>query len=234
MPPDTRSLRHNNATWEERFAHHERTLKRDAHLHRSKNGRWIEGVWLFNDYRRHDTTFHGAYMRHLLKRYAALFFDRGPVLHVCSGALQANNPWLPGDTLDLDPLLEPTYVADAMTCAGVPLHRYHTVFVDPPYTPADAAKYGFPMLTRGRVLRTLAMGLPAGALIVWLDETMPQALKEWPLHHEAIWGVCTSAGHRGRFVFVYRRTDDGAAHAAHAVTEMPPVAGIPGGSPPTL
>jgi hypothetical protein len=197
---------YNNATWQERFAHHARTLGLDAHLHRSRGGRWIEGIWLFNDYRRHDTAFHGAYMRFLLKRYAALFFDRGPVLHVCSGALKADNPWLPGDTLDINPALAPMYVADAMTCAGVPLCRYHTVFIDPPYTEADAAIYGYPMLKRQRVLRTLALGLPVGALIVWLDEKMPQPPKAWPLYPEAIWGVCTSGGHRGRFVFVYRRT----------------------------
>ncbi len=112
-------------------------------------------------------------MRHLLKRYDALFFDRRRVLHVCSGALRPDNQWLPGDTLDINPLNDPTYCVDAQTCFGVPLDHYDTAFVDVPYTDADAAKYGCPMLSRSRVLRALAHGLPVGALIVWLDEDTP-------------------------------------------------------------
>jgi hypothetical protein len=191
------------ATWEERIANHERLLG-DSHLHRSRDGRWIEGYWLFNDYARH-ADYHGAYMRYLLKRYAALFFDTRCILHVCSGALKADNPWLPGDTLDIDATLEPTFCVNAETCEGVPLHRYDTVFVDGPYSDADAKLYGCPMLSRKRVLETLIKGLSAEALVVWLDEKPPQYRKEWPIAFEAVWGVMTSAGHRTRSVFVYRR-----------------------------
>jgi hypothetical protein len=195
------------ATWEQRFASLERVVKDgDGHLHRSKDGCWIEGFWLFNDYSRHDPNYHGAYMRHLLKRYAALFFDRGRTLHVCSGALHPDNQWLPGDTLDINPANNPTYCVDAQTCDGVPLHQYDTAFVDIPYSEADAKKYGYPMLSRSRVLRTLAYGLPLGGLIVWLDEVTPQRRKEWPIIWEGVWGLSTSGGHRTRTVFVYRRT----------------------------
>jgi hypothetical protein len=199
----------NQASWEERIANHERLLG-DSHLHRSKDGRWIEGYWLFNDYKRH-ADYHGAYMRFLLKRYDALFFDRGPVLHVCSGALTPDNPWLPGDTLDVHPEpcdgVRPTFVCDAQTCTGVPLDTYHTVFVDPPYTVADAAKYRHPEFpNRNRILKALAGGLPVGALIVWLDEGQPQRPRQ--LRFEAVWGVGTSAGHRGRSVYGYRKVTD--------------------------
>jgi hypothetical protein len=195
--------RFNWATWEERFANYERVTGRLAHLHRNEETNWIEGYWLFNDYARHDRDYHGAYMRDLLKRWAALFFDRGGVLHVCSGTLKPDNPWLPGDTLDINPALNPTYCCNAETCDGVPLHLYDTVFIDPPYTEADAAKYGYPMLKRQRVLKTLIDGLPYGALIVWLDEIPPSWRKEWPIKWEAVWGIATSAGHRTRSVFVY-------------------------------
>jgi hypothetical protein len=204
--------RYNAASWEDRIANLRRVVG-GAYLFRSTDddgGRWITGVWLFNDYRRH-AEYHGAYMRHLLKRYDALFFDRGPVLHVCSGALTQDNEWLPGDTLDAHPEphpgVHPTYVVDAQTCAGVPLGDYWTVFVDPPYTKADAAKYrhaAFP--SRNRILATLAEGLPVGALIVWLDETAPRRTKQ--LYEEADWGVRTSAGHRLRGVTVYRKVRD--------------------------
>jgi hypothetical protein len=192
------------ASWEERFANYERELEQPVHLYRNPTDGWIEGYWLFNDYLRH-AEFHGAYMCHLLKRYAALFFDRGRTLHVCSGALAADNPWLPGDTLDTNPALNPTYSVGAETCAGVPLHLYDTVFVDPPYSEADAAIYGYPMLSRPRVLGTLAKGLPPGALIVWLDEVTPYLQGDWPLVWEGVWGVSTSGGHRTRTVFVYRK-----------------------------
>jgi hypothetical protein len=145
-------------------------------------------------------------MRYLLKRYAALFFDALRILHVCSGALKADNPWLPGDTLDINPALAPTFCVNAETCTGVPLQLYDTVFVDVPYSEDDAAKYGFPMLSRKRVLETLIKGLPTDALVVWLDEKPPQYRSEWPIAFEAVWGVMASAGHRTRSVFVYRRT----------------------------
>jgi DNA polymerase-1 len=193
------------ASWEERFASYSRVIGRSPHLHRNEEDGWIEGYWLFNDYARH-VDYHGAYMRHLLKRYAALFFDCERVLHVCSGALRPDNRWLPGDTLDRNPALHPTFCTDAETCAGVNLSVYDTVFVDGPYTEADAHIYGFPMLNRQRVLGTLIHGLPVGALIVWLDEKPPPYRKAWPIAFDAVWGVMTSAGHRTRNVFVYRRT----------------------------
>jgi hypothetical protein len=210
VPPAATS-RFNQATWEERFANYKRVTGRSPHLHRNAETDWIEGYWLFNDYARHDPNYHGAYMRDLLKRWAALFFDRGRVLHVCSGALKPDNPWLPGDTLDINPTLNPTYCCNAETCCieetgeRVPLHLYDTVFVDPPYTEVDAKEYGYPMLKRQRVLKTLIDGLPYGALIVWLDEIPPTYRSEWPIKWEAVWGIVTSAGHRTRSVFVYRK-----------------------------
>src|SRR5215469_3317192 len=119
-------------------------------------------------------------MRHLLKRYAALFFDRERVLHVCSGTLPPDNRWLPGDTLDRNPALHPTFCTDAETCAGVNLTVYDAVFVDGPYMEADTAIDGFPMLNRQRVLGTPIHGLPAGALILWLDEKPPPSKKSRP------------------------------------------------------
>ena len=79
------------------------------------------------------------------------------------------------------------------------------MFVDVPYTEADAKIYGFPMLRRSRVLGTLAKGLPTGALIVWLDEVTPPYRQDWPIKWEAMITVSTSGGHRTRTLFVYRR-----------------------------
>jgi hypothetical protein len=195
----------NPATWPERFANYERVLELPVYLTLWPDG-WIAGSWILRYYKRHNVDFHGAYPIHLLKRYAALFYDRGRVLHVCAGALRPDNPWLPGDTLDINPALDPTFCCDAEVCAGVDLSVYTHVFVDPPYTHEDAAKYGTRLPIAKRVLRTLAAGLPPGALIVWLDENTPQPGKTLPLRWIGFWGVSTSGGHRGRDVFLYERT----------------------------
>ena len=60
------------------------------------------------------------------------------------------------------------------------------------------------MLSRKRVLGTLAKGLRPGALIVWLDEVTPPYRKGWPIKWEAMITVSTSGGHRARTLFVYR------------------------------
>jgi hypothetical protein len=191
-------------TWPQRFDNYRRVIGRSPHLHQNEDDGWVEGYWLFNDYSRHST-YHGAYMRHLMKRYSALFYDRRRTVHVCSGSLQPDNPWLPGDTVDCNPSLNPTYCTDAQTCAGVPLHKYDIAYVDVPYSDADAKIYGCPMLSRKRVLETLIYGLPTDAMIVWLDEVGPTTRREWPLKWEGVWGVSTSAGHRDRTVRVYRK-----------------------------
>ena len=201
------SITTKRATWDERFANYRRVIGKSPHLHRNEDDGWIEGFWLFNDYARHSD-YHGAYMRNLLKRYAALFFDHGRILHVCSGSLAANNPWLPGDTLDIRADLNPIYCVDAQTCEGVPLEQYRSVFVDVPYSEADAKIYGPPMLKRSRVLGALAKGLNPGALIVWLDEKTPTYRREWPLKWEGVWGISTSGGHRTRTVFVYSKLEN--------------------------
>jgi hypothetical protein len=210
--PKSRTL-----TWPERFAQYERIMGLPCYLTLWPDG-WVTGGWILGDYHRH-ADYHGGYPVHLLKRYAALFADRGRVLHVCAGALHPDNPWLPGDTLDINPALAPTYCVDAEDCTGVPLHRYDTAFVDVPYTEADAAIYGFPLLSRHRVLRTLAMGLSPGALIVWLDESTPRTRKAWPLKWQGFWGVSTSGGHRARSVYVY--TVGPSCHAPHLPLEEP-------------
>jgi hypothetical protein len=193
--------------WPARFANYERVRGRTCYSTLYSDG-WVTGAWsLGGSYKRH-AEYHGAYPTTLLKNLDALFFDRGQVLHVCSGALQPDNPWIPGDTLDINPTLNPTYCTNAETCDGVPLHLYDTVFVDGPYTEADAKIYGYPMLRRQRVLGTLAKGLPPGALIVWLDEVTPPYRKDWPIKWEAMIGVSTSGGHRARTLFIYSISED--------------------------
>ena len=51
----------------------------------------------------------------------ALFPDKLRVLHLFSG--QVDLAAFPGDTVDINPALNPTYVDDAQTLTNVPLDR---------------------------------------------------------------------------------------------------------------
>jgi hypothetical protein len=124
---------------------------------------------LQGDYRR-QADYHGAYPGDYLHRIRALFPDRRSVLHVFSGMVNLAD--LPGDTLDIRPELKPTWCVNAETCDGVPLADYDLAVCDPPYTEADAAKYGSRMVVPGRVMTALE-GLPVDAYVVWLDERVP-------------------------------------------------------------
>ena len=80
--------------------------------------------------------YYGAFQGNFLKRIAALFPDRRRTLHLFVGRVDLNA--FPGDTLDCNPALAPTYCCNAETCDGVPLSNYHFVLADPPYSDRDA------------------------------------------------------------------------------------------------
>jgi len=83
-----------------------------------ENG-WTAGYWFVGQSYRKRTAYHGAYQGDFLKRVAALFPDRGRVLHLFSGMVDVTI--FPGETLDIRPDLRPTYCASTETCEGVPL-----------------------------------------------------------------------------------------------------------------
>jgi hypothetical protein len=100
------------------------------------------------------------------------------------------------------------------------LGEYDLVLADPPYTSADAAEYGTPMVVPGRVMKALA-GLPVGARVVWLDERVPTYSRDaWV--HEGIIGLSTSAGHRFRVISIFRREAPWLAAAPRTSQPSPP------------
>jgi hypothetical protein len=56
---------------------------------------------------------------------------------------------LPGDTVDINPDLSPTYVDDAQRLERVPLADYDLVLADPPYSVEDAERYQGPRWLSG-------------------------------------------------------------------------------------
>ena len=162
----------------------------------------VVGTWIMgNDYRV-NTGYYGGYPAGYLKRVAALFPDRQRVLHVFSG--QVDLAAMPGDTVDCNPALAPTYVADAHDLSAVPLANYDLVLADPPYSVEDAERYQTTMVKRNVVLRSLAAGMRPGARVVWLDQVLPMFRKdEWAI--EAVIGMVKSTNHRFRVVTIFRR-----------------------------
>ena len=112
-------------------AHHVRETNFPRSLFISDDDR-VVGTWIMgNDYRV-KSTYHGGYPAGYLKRVKSLFPDKKHVLHLFSGKVDLVT--FPGDTVDLNPSLSPTYVDDAQTLTRVPLEHYDLALADPPYS----------------------------------------------------------------------------------------------------
>jgi hypothetical protein len=129
-----------------------------------------------------------------------MFPDKQRVLHLFSGKVDLTA--LPGDTVDINANLNPTYVDDAQTLHGVPLADYDLVLADPPYSAEDCDHYGT-MVRRDLVMQAFA-GLSPDAHVVWLDQVLPIYRKD-TFAIEAVIGMVRSTNHRFRMVTVFRR-----------------------------
>jgi hypothetical protein len=187
--------------WTDRIASYDRATGFPRSLFVAGDGR-VVGTWIMgNDYRV-KSGYYGGYPAGYLRRVAALFPDRRRVLHVFSGKVDLSA--MPGDTVDLNAAMRPTWVADAHDLAAVPLAQYDLVLCDPPYSVEDAERYQTTMVKRNVVMRSLAAGLAAGARVVWLDQVLPMYRKdEWAI--EAVIGMVKSTNHRFRVTTVFRR-----------------------------
>lgn len=190
--------------WEERIINYTRETQFPRSLFIGDDGR-VVGTWIMgNDYRV-KSGYYGGYPAGYLRRIAALFPDRKRVLHVFSGKVDLTA--MPGDTVDCNKALKPTYVVDAHDLSRVPLHLYDLVLCDPPYSVEDAERYQTTMVKRNVVMRSLAAGMRAGARVVWLDQVLPMYRKDqWDI--EAVIGMVKSTNHRFRVVTIFRRLGD--------------------------
>jgi hypothetical protein len=189
--------------WEDRINNYVKETRFPRSLFISEDGR-VVGTWIMgNDYRV-KSSYYGGYPAGYLRRVAALFPDRRRVLHVFSGKVDLRA--MPGDTVDCNGALDPTFVADAHDLRDVPLADYDLVLADPPYSVEDAERYQTTMVKRNVVLRSLAAGMSPGARVVWLDQVLPMYRKdEWAV--EAVIGMVKSTNHRFRVSTVFRRLD---------------------------
>lgn len=161
----------------------------------------IVGTWIMGNNYRVKSGYYGGYPHGYLKRVKALFPDKQNPLHLFSGCVD-KSAW-PGDTVDLNPELNPTFVDDAQTLENVPLEKYDVVLADPPYSIEDAEHYQPTMVKRNKVMRALERCVP-GTHIVWLDQVLPMFKKaKWDII--GVIGMVKSTNHRFRVVTIFER-----------------------------
>lgn len=188
--------------WQDRIENYVRETGFPRSLFISADGR-VVGTWIMgNDYRVRSA-YYGGYPAGYLRRIRSLFPDKRRVLHLFSGKVDLDV--LPGDTVDINVDLAPTFVDDAQTLEHVPLERYDLVLADPPYSVEDAERYQTTMVKRNSVLRALHRLAP-GAHLVWLDQVLPMYRKDqWAI--DAVIGMVKSTNHRFRMTTVFRRLE---------------------------
>lgn len=165
----------------------------------------VVGTWIMgNDYRV-KSSYYGGYPAGYLKRVKALFPEKKQVLHLFSGKVDLSV--FPGDTVDVNPNLKPTYLDDAQTLENVPLENYDLVLADPPYSVEDCEHYGTSMVSRNKVMKALERVRP-GTHIVWLDQVLPMYRKA-VFAPEAVIGMWKSTNHRFRGITIFCRLNEG-------------------------
>jgi glycerol-3-phosphate cytidylyltransferase-like family protein len=191
--------------WEQRIANYVRETKFPKSLFVAEDNR-VVGTWIMgNDYRV-QSGYYGGYPAGYLRRVRALFPDKKRVLHLFSGKVDLSA--LPGDTVDINAKLRPTYVDDAQRLETVPVTDYDLVLADPPYSIEDAERYQTTMVKRNTVMRALQRAA-IGTHIVWLDQVLPMYRKD-AFEIEAVIGMVKSTNHRFRVVTIFRRADSAA------------------------
>jgi hypothetical protein len=162
----------------------------------------IVGTWIMgNDYRV-KSEYYGGYPAGYLRRIKTMFPEKECALHVFSG--KVDYVFFKGDTVDINPALEPTYIDDAQSLKNVPLHLYDIVLADPPYSVEDCDHYQVTMVKRNKVMAALGSGLKKGAHVVWLDQVLPM-YKKSQFKIIAVIGMVKSTNHRFRVITIFER-----------------------------
>ena len=161
----------------------------------------IVGTWIMGNAYGVKSGYYGGYPHGYLKRVKALFPEKEKCLHVFSGRVD-QSAW-PGDTVDLNREVEPTYIDDAQTLENVPLENYDIILADPPYSVEDAEHYQPTMVKRNKVMDALAR-IKKGTHIVWLDQVLPMYRKT-DYSIIAVIGMVKSTNHRFRVITIFEK-----------------------------
>jgi hypothetical protein len=187
-------------TWPNRIAFYRKTINRSAYMNYEDG--WAYGMWFLGNSWAVKSGYYGGYPHGYLKRVHALFPDKFAVLHLFSGQIDTTD--FPGHTCDVNPALNPTFVADAHSLENVPIEDYTLILADPPYSAEDADHYGTPCVSRNKVVEVLSQRMRPGAHLAWLDQAQPMYTKA-RLKPEAAIGIVRSTMHRYRALMIWRR-----------------------------
>lgn len=138
---------------------------------------WVYGVWYCGT-SWDKVRLHGQYPPTFLKRALALFPDAKDICHCPSGTVTG-----PGITIDAirDEVRCPQIVSDAATLP-LPDHSLDLILSDPPYTPADSAKYGCAPFPLQKFMKEARRTLRHGGHLGMLHTYYPSyRRKEWRL-----------------------------------------------------
>jgi hypothetical protein len=161
----------------------------------------LSGIWVMGNNYKVNSSYYGGYPHGYLKRIKALFPDKRHPLHIFSGKIDTTI--FNGDTVDINPDLNPTYVDDAQDLSDVPIEKYDIILADPPYSVEDAEHYKASMIKRNKVMRALSKA-KKGTHVVWLDQVLPMYRKEdWNVIGYI--GMVKSTNHRFRVITIFER-----------------------------
>ena len=179
------------------------------------NPDWLVGTWCIGACYKNPNSLYGAYPHGYLERVHSLFDDPRRILHAFSGGLRMQEAvelagwgFMPasGRVMELVDVKGPEdgrYPTHQGDLLDYPVRGDHggfeLVLADPPYTPADAAKYGTMPVNRPATMRALREVTTKGGVLVWLDN-------QWPMHRKEHWrcfghvGLVRSTNHKVRLV----------------------------------
>lgn len=178
----------------------------------SPSGRWLDATWIMGNDFEATAPLYGAYPPRYIERVLALFpevEEMRQVLHLFAGCVQPTQPTLldASDWVRVDKSFDrqprPSVYADA---TALPFARapFRLVLADPPYSKADAVRYGVKMVNRKNVLREVARCHAPGTQLVWLDTVLPMYRKDEWLHYGNI-TIVRSTNHRYRVAALFER-----------------------------
>jgi hypothetical protein len=168
-------------------------------------GRWLYGHWSIGANYRATSSLYGSYPPSFVARLTALFQDvpEADWLHAFSGSL----PCGAYVRLDCNPASGAELLGEVYDAAQLARGRlFALVAADPPYSHADAAKYGVRMVDRRRATLALAAVTKPGGWLAWLDVVRP-------MYRKALWHYCgaisveRSTNHRDRMLRLFQRTE---------------------------
>ena len=144
--------------------------------------------------------YYGAYPAGFLWRAKTLLGDITNLCHLCSGKVEGG-----GFTIDIDPTLQPSLVAD---CLKVPLEDGHfsAVLCDPPYTLEDAQHYNHKELPNpNQLLREAIRLVKVGGRVGFLHYICPSPPKNARLVSTV--AVLVGFNNRVRLYSVYEKLE---------------------------